>query len=69
MKAEHFLINDQGDDGFALGGYYDDQLVRTAGGWKIEAVTLNVFWNRGNRSIMDLATEIGTKRLREEKAG
>ncbi|MDP6375160.1 MAG: nuclear transport factor 2 family protein [Kiritimatiellia bacterium] len=66
MKAEHFLINDQGNDDFTLGGYYYDQLVKTTEGWKIEAVTLNVFWNRGNRHIMDLATEIGRKRLSAE---
>lgn len=63
MKAEHFLINDQGNDDFALGGYYDDQLVKTSEGWKIEAVTLNVFWNRGNRHIMDMAVKIGQERL------
>lgn len=55
MQAEHFLQNRAGDAGFALGGYYDDQLIRTAEGWKIRAVTLNVLWNRGNRHIMELA--------------
>lgn len=63
MQAEHFLRNDQGDSAFALGGYYDDQLVRTPAGWKIAAVTLRVFWNRGNRHIMALAAEKGAKRL------
>jgi hypothetical protein len=65
MKAEHFLMNDQGDDDFALGGCYVDELVKTSDGWKIEAVTLNVFWNRGNRHIMELATKIGQERLSE----
>ena len=55
MQAEHFLQNRLGSADFALGGYYDDQLIRTADGWKITAVTLNVFWSRGNRNIMDLA--------------
>jgi hypothetical protein len=63
MKAEHFLRNDAGDDGFALGGWYDDRLLRTASGWRIEAVTLNVLWTRGNRHIMDLARQVGLERL------
>lgn len=59
MKAEHFLMNRDGGDDFALGGYYDDRLVKTGEGWRIEAVTLNVFWNRGNRAIMDQARARG----------
>jgi hypothetical protein len=69
MKAEHFLRNDQGGVDFAIGGYYDDQLVRTGDGWKMKAVTLNVFWSRGNRQIMDLAAEIGRRRLEESPRG
>ena len=56
MQAEHFLQNRFGSSGFALGGYYDDQLIRTVEGWKITAVTLNILWSRGNRHIMDLAS-------------
>lgn len=65
MKAEHFLRNDQGSFDFALGGYYHDRLVRTERGWLIEAVTLRLFWNRGNRHIMTLAAERGARRLAE----
>ncbi len=57
VQAEHFLLNDQGDDSFSLGGYYDDRLVLTPEGWQIAAVTLHVKWNRGNRHIMQLALE------------
>lgn len=57
MKAEHFLQTRTGNSDFALGGYYDDRLVKTPDGWRICAVTLNVFWNRGNRDIMRLAVE------------
>ncbi len=55
MKAEHFLHTHTGNSDFALGGYYDDRLVQTPNGWRICAVTLTVFWNRGNRDIMRLA--------------
>ncbi len=57
MQAEHFLTTDQGSNSYALGGYYDDRLVRVDGGWKIEAVTLKVLWHRGNRHIMQLAVQ------------
>jgi len=63
MKAEHFLQNDKGNFDFALGGYYVDQLKKIDGRWTICAVTLKIFWNRGNRHIMSLAAEIGARKL------
>lgn len=61
IQAEHFLLNSSGSDSYALGGYYDDRLVRTDSGWKLSAVTINVMWNRGNRHIMQLAIEKSQK--------
>ena len=63
MQAAHFFLTDQGGNEYALGGYYDDELVRTDHGWKIAAVTLNVLWHRGNRHIMELATRAGAEKL------
>ncbi len=63
MKAEHFLQNDQGDQSFVLGGYYTDQLVRSNDTWLISAVRLQIFWNRGNRHIMQLGAERGANIL------
>ena len=63
MQAEHFFVTDQGDNDYALGGYYDDRLVRTDQGWRIEAVTLTVLWQRGNRHIMELATRAGAAKM------
>lgn len=63
MKAEHFYQNDQGNDDFALGGYYIDQLQRIEGRWLINSVTLKLFWNRGNRHIMSMGAERGAARL------
>ena len=66
MQAAHFLAHDladgqPGDAEFTIGGYYDDGLVRTAsearGGWRLNAVTLTVWWRRGNEQIMKLARE------------
>ena len=42
---------------FTLGGCYDDQLVRTDDGWRLDAVTLDVRWRRGDESIMREALE------------
>lgn len=48
MQAAHFLDGVE----FTIGGWYQDELVRADGGWKIVAVTLNVTWRRGDESIM-----------------
>ena len=63
MKAEHFLHNEQGSFDYAIGGYYVDRLQKIDGRWSITAVTLKLFWQRGNRHIMQLAREIGQRRL------
>ncbi len=71
MQAEHFfsnqLSNQKGSSDFAIGGYYDDRLVRITEGWQIEAVTLNVLWSRGNRHIMELAAKLGAERLADAR--
>ena len=59
MKAEHFLIDGDVQGEFAIGGYYDDELVRQAGEWRIRAVTLTVLWRRGDPAIMVKARERG----------
>lgn len=48
MQAAHFLDGVE----FTIGGWYHDRIVRVAAGWKIQAVTLNVTWRRGDASIM-----------------
>ncbi len=64
MQAAHFL-NDWPDPEFTIGGYYDDQLVLTDDGWRITAVTLTVWWRRGDEALMAAAAERGAKRLRD----
>ena len=59
MKAEHFLIEDGRQGEFAIGGYYDDTLVKTADGWRIDGVTLTVLWRRGEPAIMERARILG----------
>ena len=65
MQAAHFLWRDDlaeatgsPDPEFTIGGFYEDRLVADPSGphgWLIEAVTLTVWWRRGNEAIMQLA--------------
>mgnify|MGYP006123000129 FL=1 len=66
MKAEHFFQNSGGSSDFALGGYYIDQLEKVNGKWLINAVTLKILWNRGNRHIMSMASARGAQKLKGE---
>ena len=63
MRAEHFVITNEGDNYYTMGGYYTNRLVRTAEGWKLSGVTLTVTWNRGNRHVLRLAARRGRERL------
>ncbi len=63
MTADHYFANDQGGDRYVIGGYYDDRLVRENEGWLLEAVTLTLFWQRGNRHILELAATKGAALL------
>ena len=63
MKAEHFMQNGQGSFDYALGGYYLDDLVKQDGRWLIRGVTLKLFWQRGNKHIMQLASARGAEEL------
>lgn len=68
MTADHYFANDQGGNRYVIGGFYDDRLVRDGDGWLLEAVTLTLFWQRGNRHIMELAAAKGADRLAREAA-
>jgi hypothetical protein len=62
MQAAHFL-EDWPEPEFTIGGYYEDRLIRTDGGWKISAVTLTVWWRRGDPELMVEARRRGKERL------
>ncbi len=63
MRAEHFVLNSEGENYYTMGGYYTNSLIRTAAGWKLRGVTLTVTWNRGNRHVLRLAARRGRERL------
>lgn len=61
MQAEHFVIRepndglDDGADRWTLGGYYINELLRTADGWKLAKVTLTSTWQTGNPEVSRIA--------------
>ena len=55
MQATHFF-RDGDQKEFSIGGYYEDKLLHNGEQWSISAVTLKIFWTRGIRDIMALAT-------------
>ncbi|HLZ69406.1 MAG TPA: nuclear transport factor 2 family protein [Dehalococcoidia bacterium] len=63
MRAEHFVLNSEGENYYTMGGCYTNRLIRTPDGWKLCGVTLTVTWNRGNRHVLRLAARRGRERL------
>ena len=66
MQAAHFL-EDWSAPEFTIGGYYDDSLARIGDGWRITAVTLTVWWRRGDQTLMAEAARRGQKTLRDDQ--
>jgi hypothetical protein len=72
MQAEHFVASEPGPgepessrkpvdaaDRWTIGGYYTNELVRTADGWKLAKVTLTVTWQTGNPDVSRIAFKRG----------
>ena len=65
MQAEHFVFREpedglaDGDDRWTIGGYYVNELVRTANGWKLAKVTLTSTWQTGNPGVSRIALARG----------
>ena len=57
VQSQFFLPNDKGDSMWAGGGYYTNELIHTAGGWKIQKTKLTVKWSKGNQELFGLAKE------------
>lgn len=56
MRAEHWLIEDDGSTSrYTMFGYYDDKFTRTAKGWKMCEMQLNVTHTEGDRRVMSEA--------------
>ncbi|MCO6004066.1 nuclear transport factor 2 family protein [Actinoallomurus purpureus] len=57
FQATHLLPNPYGAPTWTLGGEYRYGLIRTEGGWRINALAMTIIWADGNRNIRDLATQ------------
>lgn len=50
LQAQHII----GTDTFLVGGKYEDRLVRTGDGWRIEHRDLTMMWTTGDPAVMGL---------------
>ena len=57
LRAMHYLPNNLGDNSIECGGYYKNNYVRTANGWKIKKINLNYLWWSGNQHIFTLSSQ------------
>ena len=63
MQAEHFVAPGPdiaaGAERWTIGGYYENELVRTSAGWKLRRVALHVTWSTGNPEVSSVALARG----------
>ncbi len=62
FQAQHRLVGAPGGDNFIVAGTYEDELVRTPGGWRITRRTLVPSWYEGNATIGEAAAARGAAR-------
>ena len=52
LRAQHVKVGVEGGTTFMFGGRYEDELVRTAGGWRITRRRLAPIWTEGNPAVL-----------------
>jgi hypothetical protein len=52
LQAQHVRELDGGEAQILVGGRYDDELVRTDGGWRIARRALTVIWTAGDGRVL-----------------
>jgi hypothetical protein len=63
VRAHHVFEPDVDDSWFTIGGFYDDELVRSSDGWLLTRVKLTVTWRQGRPEVMDSARAAGKRML------
>ncbi len=53
LHAQHVKRGVEGGDNFVVAGIYEDELVRTAAGWRIVHRTLSTVWTDGNPRVTE----------------
>ncbi len=73
MQAEHFVARAPAEvpetpdgDSWTIGGYYRNELLRTADGWKLCRITLTITWTRGNAEVPRIARRRGRALTKQE---
>jgi 3-phenylpropionate/cinnamic acid dioxygenase small subunit len=51
VQAQHVRADASDGPNYLVGGRYDDELRRTADGWRIVRRVLTVLWTEGNRDV------------------
>lgn len=52
VHAQHTRRGVASGNNYVVGGRYEDELARTAGGWRIAHRTLAVMWTEGDRAVL-----------------
>ncbi len=52
LQSQHVLYGTEGGENYIVGGHYEDQLVRTAHGWRIAHRTMTQTWTEGNLAVI-----------------
>ncbi len=52
LQSQHVRHSAQGGTNYIIGGRYEDELVRTADGWRIMRRVLQRDWTEGNLSVV-----------------
>jgi 3-phenylpropionate/cinnamic acid dioxygenase small subunit len=56
FQAQHVYAGAAGGDTYLVGGTYEDEVVRTAEGWRIRHRTLVPTWTDGNPGVFEAAS-------------
>jgi hypothetical protein len=52
MYAQHYLEGSPNGDFYLVRGAYDNHMLRTRDGWRIERIVQHVFWQEGNTNAV-----------------
>ncbi|MEY3618629.1 MAG: hypothetical protein RL726_1327, partial [Actinomycetota bacterium] len=51
LQSQHVRRSAEGGPNFIVAGQYEDTMIRTADGWRIEFRRLSVWWTEGNSRV------------------
>lgn len=57
LQGKHYMPSRNGDALLTVVGYYRDDFVRTADGWRMRGSREIIYWNEGNSYVLDVGLE------------